>query len=59
MAEEKKDSKKRQTKAGMLEKNSTRTTTQKDKTTSEKDPENTPKISKEKAEGNHNDKPLH
>ena len=56
---EKKDSRKSQTKAGMLGKKGSQTASEKDKTATEKDSENTPKISKEKAEGDHGDKPLH
>ncbi|MDQ3800735.1 MAG: hypothetical protein M3384_14910 [Acidobacteriota bacterium] len=59
MTEEKKSDKKRQTKAGMLEKNSKRTSTRKSKADSAKDTENTPKISKEKAEKDTGDKPIH
>jgi hypothetical protein len=59
MAKEKKDDVKRQTKAGMLEKNSDETAGKKDNVKSKKDPENMPKISKEKAEGHHDDKPVH
>ncbi|HEY0048771.1 MAG TPA: hypothetical protein VGB68_05780 [Pyrinomonadaceae bacterium] len=59
MTEEKKNSKKRQTKAGMSAKNNKQTATGKDKTGSEKKPENTPKMSKEKAEKRGSDKPLH
>ena len=56
---EKKGSKKIQTKAGMLGKKGSQPKGEKDKTASEKDSDNTPKISKEKAEGHHNDKPIH
>jgi hypothetical protein len=57
---QKNDAEKRQTKAGMLKKNSPKTGgAEKAETNSEKDSENTPKISKEKAEGEHNDKPIH
>jgi hypothetical protein len=56
---EKKGSKKTQTKAGMLGKKGRQAASEKDETKAEKDSENTPKISKEKAEGNHDDKPLH
>jgi hypothetical protein len=61
MAEEKKDrtKKQRQTKAGMMGKNSSRTASGKGKAASEKEPENTPKISKEKAENRNDDKPVH
>ncbi|HLM03139.1 MAG TPA: hypothetical protein VK400_18955 [Pyrinomonadaceae bacterium] len=60
MTEEKKKNRKRETKAGMLGKNNKQTaTTGKAKTRSEKKPENTPKISKEKAEDRTSDKPLH
>lgn len=55
---EKKASKKSQTKAGMLGKKGNQTETEKDKNKKE-DTENTPKISKEKTEGYHDDKPLH
>ena len=57
MADEK-DDKKSQTKAGMLGKKGNQTATEKDKNKKE-DTENTPKISKEKAEGQHDDKPIH
>jgi hypothetical protein len=43
----------------MLGENQSQTASEKDKTTTEKDPKNSPKISKKKAEGNHDDKPLH
>ena len=57
---EKKNDKKPQTKAGMLGKSDSQSKDKKDKTTLEKDPENTPKISKREAEGQHDDsKPLH
>jgi hypothetical protein len=56
---EKKTDKKSQTKAGMLGKKGNQTTTDEDKDTKEKETENTPKISKEKAEGHHDDKPIH
>jgi hypothetical protein len=56
---EKKGRKKSQTKAGMLGKKGSQPASEKDETATEKDTENTPKISKEKAEGLHNDKPLH
>ena len=56
---EKKGSKKIQTKAGMLGKKGSQSESEKDETTSEKNSDNTPKISKEKAEGHHNDKPIH
>jgi hypothetical protein len=56
---EKKSSKKSQTKAGMLGKKGTQGANEEDKTTTEKDSENTPKISKEKAEGDHGDRPIH
>jgi hypothetical protein len=59
MTEKKNDAEKRQTKAGMMEKNGNVSGRKKDNTTSAKDPANTPKISKEKAEGNHEDKPVH
>jgi hypothetical protein len=55
---EKKASKKSQTKAGMLGKKDNQAANEKDKNKKE-DTENTPKISKEKAEGHHDDKPLH
>ena len=56
---EKKAGKKSQTKAGMLGKKGNQPATEEEKNTKEKDTENTPKISKEKAEGHHDDKPLH
>ncbi len=59
MAEGKKNSTKRQTKAGMLEKNSTPKVSRKNKTTSDKEPENTPKVSKEEATDHNDDRPLH
>lgn len=59
MAEEKKSSKKRETKAGMLAKNQKRTATGKGKADSEKDAKDAPKISKEKAEERSDDKPIH
>lgn len=55
----KKDSEKTQTKAGMLGKKGSRTANEKDETTSKKESENTPKISKNEAEGHHDDKPIH
>ena len=55
---EKKASKKSQTKAGMLGKKGNQAATEKNENKKE-DTENTPKISKEKAEGQHDDKPLH
>lgn len=59
MSQEKKNSQNRETKAGMLGKNQKQTATGKDKADSEKDTENTPKISKKKAEERSDDKPLH
>ena len=59
MAGEKKDSEKRRTKAGLLEKNSDQSVTRKDKSKAEKNPENTPKVSKEEATDHNNDRPLH
>ena len=56
---EKKGSKKTQTKAGMLREKGSRAANQKNETKPAKKPENTPKISKNEAEGNHDDKPLH
>jgi hypothetical protein len=56
---EKKGSKKIQTKAGMLKKKGSQPEGEKDEAASAKDSDNTPKISKEKAEGHHNDKPIH
>jgi hypothetical protein len=55
---EKKANKKSQTKAGMLGKKGNQAETEKDENKKE-ETENTPKISKEKAEGHHDDKPLH
>jgi hypothetical protein len=59
MTKEKKDDTKRQTKAGMMKENDSRTGSEKGETAAEKDSESTPKMSKEKAEGHHGDKPLH
>ena len=59
MTEKKNDAEKRQTKAGMMEKNGSAGRREKDKPASARDPENTPKMSKEKAEGHHEDKPIH
>lgn len=56
---EKKSSKKTQTKAGMLSEKSGRAEKEKEKPVSEKKSENTPKISKNEAEGHHDDKPIH
>lgn len=56
---EKKDKTKRQTKAGMLEKTGSQDRSKKDKTKSEKDSENLPEISKEKAEERTDDRPIH
>jgi hypothetical protein len=56
---EKKSAKKTQTKAGMLGKKGSQIESEKDKPTSEKDSGNTPKISKDKAEWHHDDKPIH
>ena len=58
----KKDSEKTQTKAGMLSKKGSRTENEKDEkdeTVSKKESENTPKISKNEAEGQHDDRPIH
>jgi hypothetical protein len=59
MAEEKKDGKKKQTKAGMLGKTGSQAASEKNKTPSGKDSENLPEISKEKAEDRNDDKPVH
>ena len=56
---DKKETKRSQTKAGLLGKKGTQPATEEDKNTKEKVAKNTPKISKEKAEGHHDDKPLH
>lgn len=58
MAEKKNDTK-RQTKAGMMSKNSDRTASEPDESDSEKKSGDAPKVSKETAEGHHDDKPLH
>ena len=55
---EKENKTKRQTKAGMLENNG-ENDSGKDKNELEKDSENLPKISKEKAEERDDDRPLH
>jgi hypothetical protein len=55
---EKKNKTKRQTKAGMLE-NAGENEVEKGETESGKDPENLPKISKEKAEERDDDRPQH
>jgi hypothetical protein len=59
MTERKKESKNRQTKAGLLEKNSNKSSGITGKTSSKKDPANTPKISKDKAEEPGDERPLH
>lgn len=58
MTEAKKNNSKGQTKAGMLEKGS-RNSAGKGKAKSEKDPENTPKVSKNEATEHNDDRPLH
>ena len=60
---EKKDDKKTQTKAGMLGKKGSQTENAtengKDQIKSKNESESTPKISKQEAEGQHDDKPIH
>ena len=58
MAENKKEEQKRETKAGLMNKNGGDDEIEKTDAKSEETTENTPKISKDKA-GNHNDEPLH
>jgi hypothetical protein len=55
MTKEKKENTKRQTKAGMMKENGSET----GETATEKKTENTPKISKEKAENRNDDRPIH
>lgn len=59
MTQTKQGSKKRQTKAGMLGKDSDSSARAEQENTAQNKSETTPKISKEKAEGQHGDKPLH
>jgi hypothetical protein len=56
---EKKDSKNTQTKAGMLGKEGSPAESERDETASEESSGNTPKISKNEAEGRRGDEPLH
>ena len=59
----KRNSEKPQTKAGMLAKKGSQTENEteneKNRTKSKNESESTPKISKEEAEGQHDDKPIH
>jgi hypothetical protein len=59
MSEEKKRSSKRETKAGLMEKDSRRATSEKEETALKKDSENTPKMSKDKAENQNDERPIH
>ena len=59
MAEEKKDSKNKQTKAGMLEEADDHAKEREDKTSAESKTDRTPKIGKEKAENRNDERPLH
>lgn len=59
MASEKQGSRKTETKAGFLGKDSDSSANAEKETTPDKDYETTPKISKQQAEGQHGDKPVH
>jgi hypothetical protein len=59
MTKGREESKKRETKAGLLEKNSSKSGQSKIKNNSKKDPDDTPKISKEKAEERNDERPIH
>ena len=56
---EKKNSNKTQTKAGMLGEKGSQTEDKKNDASPDKDRESTPKISKNEAEGQHDDRPIH
>jgi len=59
MTKEKEHNTSNQTKAGLMEKNKNKVESLDDEADKKEDPENTPKISKEKAERFHNGEPLH
>lgn len=59
MAEEKSSGKKRQTKAGLMQKNKSQTSGEEEQSASEKDAAKTPKISKNEATDHNHDRPLH
>ena len=59
MTQEKKKSKKRQTKAGMMERASDTPVDENNKKKPERDSESKPKINKEKAENRNDNRPLH
>jgi len=59
MTSKKKGSADRETKAGMLEKNGDSANVETEPAESKNNRQTTPKISKEKAEGQHDDKPVH